>query len=321
MSLKPIDPDEAIRYEVALELLNAAIGFYSASIAAEEVKVRPDRALLDELHSQQAAHAHRRLSLHVGDSAVEDAIAEVGPFVRRCYGDRPMTTKQIDDLRLELRRVKAELKLERELHAGAEKAMDVAIQAMKETSHEIQEILDAGRALRVHHLGCRTSECICGLTRFEEALAKIPPRKVDSWHGGHIQEWEAAESDDESVVTPEMMAMQLRTDTWTGADETDETDGDVLEPVWLSASERRAVAWAVSQAWATGEDGWLDLAARIAPVDREPQPSDGPDFKADHKAWEQRQAAESGVTGVERCTTCGLSPDLCADHCSGRRRS
>lgn len=82
---EPIDPAEGIRYEVALELLNAAIGFYSASIAGEEAKAVPDRALLDELHSQQAVYARRRLSLNVGDPAVEDAIAEVGPLVWRWY--------------------------------------------------------------------------------------------------------------------------------------------------------------------------------------------------------------------------------------------
>lgn len=80
------------------------------------------------------------------------------------------------------------------------------------------------------------------------------------------------ESGDVIVLGPEVIAqpdgslINWKGTNYVPAPETG-PDEEALEAVWMTASERKAVAWAVSQAWATGEEGWLDLAARFVPAD------------------------------------------------------
>lgn len=84
-------------------------------------------------------------------------------------------------LRLELRKARADLRTERERHAKHEAALDVVINAFNETFGELQEVLDAGRALQLGHPepcpGGEPSTCTCGLARLRAALARVPDRK------------------------------------------------------------------------------------------------------------------------------------------------
>lgn len=78
------------------------------------------------------------------------------------------------------------------------------------------------------------------------------------------------ESGDVIVLGPEVIAqpdgslINWKGTNYVPAPETGPEE-EALEPVWLTASDRTAVAWVISQAWATGEDQWLDLAARFDP--------------------------------------------------------
>ena len=89
--LGPIDPDRAIRYEVALEVLAAAVGWVAGEIAKEEAQEHPDWARVDDLKAKKAAYSRRRLDLKLDDAAaVEDVIAQVGALVRSWYGPAPI---------------------------------------------------------------------------------------------------------------------------------------------------------------------------------------------------------------------------------------
>lgn len=51
---------------------------------------------------------------------------------------------------------------------------------------------------------------------------------------------------------------------------------------------------------------WLDLGT-MESDDREPQPSDGPDYHADHDAWVRRRSGRVPVVPTWTCPTCGGS--------------
>lgn len=131
-------------------------------------------------------------------------------------------------------------------------------------------------------------EGICGnCHRFSPDLDRMPAQIVGSamldvgWcpgcmsaYGKGVQFRQKADypfdSGDVIVLGPQIFAAKEESIlNWKGtnyvpAPETG-PDEEALEPVWMTMSERKAVAWAVSQAWATGEEGWLDLAARFVP--------------------------------------------------------
>lgn len=44
-------------------------------------------------------------------------------------------------------------------------------------------------------------------------------------------------------------------------------------------------------------------------VDREPQPSDGPDYHADHASWEQRQREQAGPARVADVPVAASEPN------------
>lgn len=73
--MKPFtwDSDKAVAYEAALEAGHAAIGAYTARIAAEERRPDPDRAALRRWQSEQAACAQERDALDATDPAAVDA--------------------------------------------------------------------------------------------------------------------------------------------------------------------------------------------------------------------------------------------------------
>lgn len=59
--------EETAAYEAAIEAVNGAVGAYSALIAAERRRTRPDSAVIDDAHSAQTQLARERERLSSTD--------------------------------------------------------------------------------------------------------------------------------------------------------------------------------------------------------------------------------------------------------------
>jgi hypothetical protein len=68
------DNDEATNYEVALDIINHAVGFYSSLIAREEAKEAPDDAAIAGLLEERAGCVRARQDL---DPTDHDKVAHV----------------------------------------------------------------------------------------------------------------------------------------------------------------------------------------------------------------------------------------------------
>ncbi|GAA1598901.1 hypothetical protein GCM10009678_94680 [Actinomadura kijaniata] len=68
-ALEPHDwsNEETAAYEAAIEAVNGAVGAYSARIAAEEAKPRPDQAVIQEARAAQTRLAREREALRSSD--------------------------------------------------------------------------------------------------------------------------------------------------------------------------------------------------------------------------------------------------------------
>ncbi|WP_309054606.1 hypothetical protein [Streptomyces sp.] len=59
--------EETAAYEAAIEAVNGAVGAYSAVIAAEESRPRPDRRVIDQARAAQSRLAREREGLRSTD--------------------------------------------------------------------------------------------------------------------------------------------------------------------------------------------------------------------------------------------------------------
>lgn len=80
--------EDSVAYEAAIEAINGAVGAYSAVIAAEEAKPKPDTGVIDAARAGRAECARWRGQLDPADRlAVAEARRRFSQLAREVRGD------------------------------------------------------------------------------------------------------------------------------------------------------------------------------------------------------------------------------------------